>query len=481
MAIPDLNDIPETSGVVTLSAPDLSTFAEFLKWWSDITGDCNFQRIRIDITNLPRALHSVANEVITATGHSVEGGTMSYVPSNRNLVITETIFADIERRPDKLEAFCQYYALTLKSIAEQEWVAETTFVHVTHVSIDKEREIIRLAKLMNRLNLLAGFAILRLSLFEHPEGGYPTPKNGHIDRKYRPSIFDETPHRLFAKAFANLANPTLTQSDLFVRTSLDDDDLWLPWAIEEFVKIAAAIVKNGSRNNWCVGIPKQFLYYPLDLGRVDYTSMRMVMPGSKFNVSTSWEIISSRSSWMLPESFSRNTERHMRHRGVDIRLAWTARPCLVYVRRGGRLSAMTKFEHYRHDPVTVDHIGSEFWILDAARSIEAQEFAREPLEFGIDLPSPEARGKLDPGSGNLLISFNLREMEDVYPLSDGDYYVEIKCSTEDGVDRTFFPVAEKFEVDPSKWRGRALLLVHTKTEEEELFGTWVRGGEPYLS
>lgn len=474
------SDAPHQKELATLVAPSLQSFSDFLVWWSNETEKTEATRT-VDLSPLSDQFREAAESVVVATGHYANQHAPRRVHATKVSVLTETIFADVEDRPEKLEEFLGYYDLTLESVAAQEWVADATFVHITHISIDKAREIIVLSRRINELNRRSVFATLRLSLFEHPADGYPEPENGHIDRRFRPSIFGDTPHQLFDKALQNIACPGLRHSELFIRTSLDDDDLWLPWAMGEFVKIARSVTQYPSRDNWCIGIPTQFLYYPLDLGRVDLTSMRMVMPGSKFNVSTSWDTIVKRSSWMLPESFSTNVERQMRHRGVDIRLAHNSRPCLVYVRRGGRLSAMTKFEHYRYEPFTADHIGNERAILEHAIALDARHYAASALEFRVDPPTPEARAVFDPDTGSLEITFNSEELIQAHDLEPSQLFVRLKCRTEGGEEILDYPFQSLYHADPSNWTGRALLMVLTKAEEDQVFGTWIRGTEPYLS
>lgn len=372
--------------------------------------------------------------------------------------------------------------MTLEAIAAQVPVDEARFVHFTHISIDKPREVVSLARLINSLNRRSEFAEFRLSPFSHPAEGYPEPSNGHIDMLMRPSLFNDRPSVLFQNALNLFGESELGLADSYIRVAMDDDDVWLPWAIEEFVTQGTAALAEPGRSVRCIGISKQFLYYPLEDGRVDLVDMTKVMPGSKFLVSADWSQIKDRHPWMLPESFSENVARQMRHRGVDIRLAvGGVRPCLIYVRRHGRLSAMTKFEHYRREAKTVVGVGSEAWALESAlklfESCGAAERGR--VSFELDPPTPEARATLTE-NGELRVTLNSAELVSSYELETDSLRVRIKCATE-GEDSVWeFPFDDQFMVDPSNWTGRSVLTI-VDEEDHEVFGTWIRGEEKYLS
>lgn len=473
----------ECPSVVELKPGNYQSVSSFLKWWMLHFNGTTPRRFLVDLTDLDSSIRNAASEIVRASGHSVVGEvTVQFRPDLSlisNVVLSESVFADIEERPEKLDLFLNYYRLTLRSIANQEPVQGTRFVHFTHISRDKVNTVISLAKEINRLNATSKFATLYLNVFEHPEEGYLKPNNGHIDQVMRPSLFNGRPEFLFDRAFLSLAEPELKNKGFFIRVCIDDDDLWMPYAIEEMVKQGKALLDMPGRDNRCVGISNQFLYYPLDGGRLDSVDMRMVMPGSKFNVAEKWTAILSRHPWMLPESFSSNVARQMRARKVDISVARNARPILIYVRRHGRLSAMTKFEHYRNEPRVLKAVGSDYDALESAIELSRSFEVESTPEFSVDPPTPEARAELISPSC-LQVRLNSDELTAAFGLQPSALEVCVKCATNDGTDINVFPFQPSFEVNPSLWTGRAILTI-CDAEGKELFGTWIRGNESYLS
>lgn len=469
--------------VVDITTPQCDNYSQFVEWWNSSTEVDGSSILRVDIEKLPKGLRYSAAELIKASGHALLGDSPSSHYDNRSvklLILTETVFADVENRSEKVREFLGYYDLTLKSIADQIAVSGARHIHFTYVSSDKPLAIATVARMINKYNAESKFSEFRLVLFDHPLEGYPEPENGHIDRKMRPSLFGERPNILFSKAFSNLALPGLKGSDLFIRSSIDDDDAWLPWAMKEFAYQGSALMDTPGRDNRCIGFPHQYIFYPIEAGRLDSVSMRMVMPGAKFNISRSWDIIESRHPWMLPESFSANNERRLRHQGVDIRLAYTARPSSIYIRRPGRLSAITKFEHYRDDPVSFSGIGTEISSLEEAIRVDKLLFNRLPPQFGFDPSTLEARGDFDSRSGKLSIQVNVDEVFHSRGVDTTGFKFKLTYGTEHGRSSEFVNFNSTIEVDATLWRDRSVLVV-IDADGVELMGTWIRGNERFLS
>lgn len=466
-------------GVVKkVQAGNYQAIGSFLRWLDKIIEQKDFEEVYVDLDRLDRSILPSAQQILAACGIDFKGSqSRQFVRKGKISVISETVFADIEKRPEKLESFLNYYRLTLKSLGEQIIPESTIYVHITHVSIDKPLEVISIARWINYLNEKLGIQQFLMHPFSHPEGGYPKPENGHVDAVMRPSLFNDRPAYLFNRALSVLNDDNIKQSELFVRTSIDDDDMWLPWTVEEFVRLAGENLKLPGRESRCMGIPNQFIYYPLDEGRLDLVRMDRVMPGSKFNFSNEWEVITERHPWMLPESFSTNVARQMRARQVDICLATNARPCVIYVRRHGRLSAMTKFHHYVEDPHTVRSLGNEEFAFAVARQIGCNLEIRDPL-FELDLPILQARGVMKEND-MLHIRINAEEMVEKHDLNVDELSIRVKCQTPAGYNITEHSFSDLIVVDPSRWSGRAVLLLDISGEEA--FGTWIRGSESFLS
>lgn len=220
-------------------------------------------RLSVDLANIEDELKQAAVEIIKACGHMVEGShNQSFMRKDYDLVIfSETIFADVETRWQKLRDFLDFYRLSLRSIAEQREVYAGRHIHFTYVSVEKTREILVLSSLINRLNASSAFSEMRLVLFKHPEKR-DLPPNGHIDYKFTPSRFGKTPRLLFEKAVRNLGDETLFEKSVFMRCALDDDDVWLPWAMQEMSLNARALVSKGGRPKRVWGFQISFFIIP---------------------------------------------------------------------------------------------------------------------------------------------------------------------------------------------------------------------------
>lgn len=469
--------------IVDTVAPDCVDYSEFVDWWCSATDIDGSSLLRVDIEKLSRNLRYSATELIKASGHvplSSEGNYIFGGQPTELLIITETIFADVEKRSDKVREFLNYYDLTLKSIANQVAVTNARHIHFSYVSSDKPVAVATIARMINRYNQQSDFSELRLVVFSHPAEGYPEPENGHIDRKMRPSLFGDRPGILFQKAFSNLASPALKTSKLFIRASIDDDDAWLPWAMKEFAYQGMELMSTPGRDNRCIGFPHQYIFYPMESGRLDSVSMRMVMPGAKFNISSDWNTINRRHPWMLPESFSANNERRLRHQGVDIRLAYSARPCSIYIRRPGRLSAITKFEHYREDPQSSLGIGTEAFALEEAIRMDNALYQRISPKFGFDPATLEARGTFDSATGKLSIQVNVDEVFGAQGIDTTEFEYKLTYGTDAGRRSELAKFAPTIEVDATLWTDRSVLVV-IRADGSEVVGTWIRGNERFLS
>lgn len=464
-------------------APKAKDFTAFLHWLEEEVGAAEGAKIIFELGQLNDELRLPASEVIEAVGHFVAPNE----PGRRGkraietVVVGETVFADFEKRPEKLSEFTIYVKRCLASISGQYYTPKCLYVHFVYISVDKVDSVLDLAKWINRLNAESVFAEIRLVLFRHPEGGYSAPVNGQIDALIRPSIQGERPNELFDRGWRNLALPWMEDLRCFIRISIDDDDVWMPWAINEVVKNAMAAQREGGREVKFVGFPNQFLYYPLEHGRVDMVAMTMIMNGSKFVTSTSWGLIKENHPWMIPESFSRNMARQFRRLGKTLLVSYKAKPCFVYVRRRGRLSALTKFEHYRGEPRTATCIGSEDYILDAAHDLAGQWFNREPAQFGTDPPTLVARGKLKEDSGALRVDINADEIVEAYQLNPENLKILITCRTVEGEQITEHDFASILEIDPKGWEGRSGLSIWDRTTDKKLFSAWIRGAAKFLS
>lgn len=469
---------------ITKPAPKVEDFEAFLLWLEAVSGEADGAKISFDLGALSDELFTPALEVIGAIGHFVAPnapGVREKRPVLETVVVGETVFADFEKRPEKLEEFTGYIKRCLASVSGQNYTAKCLYVHFVYISVDKLDAVLDLAKWINRLNAESVFAQIQLVLFRHPEGGYAAPVNGQIDALIRPSIQGERPNELFERGWRNLALPWLEELERFIRITIDDDDVWMPWTINEVVTNAVAAQLEGGRDIKFVGIPNQFLYYPLEHGRVDMVSMKMIMNGSKFVTSSNWSSIKENHPWMIPESFSQNMARQFRRLGITLMVSYKAKPCFVYVRRHGRLSALTKFEHYRDVARTATCIGSEDYILEAGQDLVDEWFTRMPAQFGIDPPTLVARGKMETDTGLLRVAINADELVEGHHLNPEDLKVVVTCRTAEGEQVTEHDFASSLNIDPEGWEGRSGLAIWDRRTDKRIFSAWIRGEAKFLS
>lgn len=240
------------------------------------------------------------------------------------LMISETIFVDVETRPEKLHEYLGFAQLLLGSIARQESVYDAHHLHLIYCSIDKGEILLSLARLINRSNATSRFSRIILVPYSHPKEGYTD--DGSRDEKWMPNRYYGRPLKLFSRALSLLPDGFAEGFNTFLRFRLDDDDVWAPWALNELVYNARILIAEDGADVRYLGIPSVYLYYPYHGGQLSLVRMKTIMHGSKVIVSKDWTLLTQRHPWQVVESFSKNTARKYRKNGVDLKLATNARP-----------------------------------------------------------------------------------------------------------------------------------------------------------
>lgn len=484
-----MEEIAQMSGMKQrpLTAPNSLTWRRLLLWWAERIEETPGDLITIDVSSLQFGQRENFAEVIKATGHlSSSNGTSSLLSGvSESLLVMETIFADTETRAEVLSRIEEQFRMTLQSLASQRKTPGMEALHITYCSVDKVSEFISIAKLINGLNKKSDQFSFLLVPYIHPTNGYPETESGHIDAKRLPNKFySENAIELFTRARARFEPTEKTCWKRVIRAALDDDDVWAPWGVEEIDAISRQATEELGRPICAVGIASQFVYYPIDGGRIDRAEWRLAMTGSKFFVGNNLEALDRLTPWMLPEAFSSVQERGFRSKGIDLRIVRNSRAFFLYVRTHGNLSGMLKTEHYVDEPMTVCGVGSYHDYNDSVLVLDKQwkeNVTREQgYVFEIDPPSLSVRGEYDSQTGELVIRGNFDEFLAKRGLtSDGKKLVVNAGNGKIRFEHEFDDWSN-IRIDASTWTERTIARLEDENGER-LGADFVRGHAPFLS
>lgn len=468
-----------------ISAPRQASEGELIAWWNELLSNRQKELFEVDLGTIDRQFVEGFSSLIQACGHRVigsfRGPTLSF--SVGNFVVVETIFADTEMRAEPLDRLLGLFKQTIESLTEQEIPDGVECLSVVYCSVDKVLEIVTISKILLQANEVNSRFKFLLVPYSHPTDGYPEPSNGHVDARVLPNkYYAERSLALFQRACNRVALESDLAWDSCVRVAIDDDDVWLPWAVEEIHRQTMAILAVNGRAVRAIGLANQYIYYPVESGRLDRVSLDVCLTGSKFFVARSWSALSTVTPWMLPERFSANVERQFRHRGIDLRVVRNSRPFLIYIRSRFSLSKMMKTEHYIRDPYIVTGVGDSSCAISAAKAMQEDEpiLTNEPI-FEIDAPSLAVSAAFDPDKKTIIISGNFEEFlagKGYDPNSKLRYFVN------SGIDGRRFDL-EKVSDSSMIYAAESLtdrtILRIEDSNGETVGSAWVRGKEVFLS
>lgn len=461
----------------------------FLQLWSEWVHSEKFvPGIEVSFEDFPLDIRDAVEAVVSASEvpfMKLKAAPEESAKTESVFLLVETIFADTERRQENLEVLLSTHINTLYSLHKQRQVEGVTALHITYCSVDKSEEYFTLAKVIDDLNARAGTFLFALIPYEHPAEGYPKPANGHIDAVILPNKYS-------AERFSVLSEPSVKalnncaayrQSSIFVRSGLDDDDLWSSNALSTISEVARAAAEIQGRGVKGIGIGCQMVYYPLKYGQLDRAQMRVVLTGSKFYMSRQSNLIELHSPYTLPESFSTNVRRQFRSQNVDLYLVRNCKPYFVYVRNGKNLSTMDKSQHYIDLEESNIAVGRDIAVISAATA-SALRRSVPPLTmdlFSIDPPTLAAHAELSSETSVLKMHGNFTEVVEAHGFKENDTLeVVINYSVGDGRSEVRMPFAgDGYEVLANGWVDRT--LVRIENEGNTVASNWLRGSEPFLS
>lgn len=376
-------------------APEsVRVFQDFLIWWLGILNTRPSEPLHVDCGRMPLSLKQAAVSVVMACNHAVIDFNSS--EARRSLdptcVITETIFIDTETDEIRCRNFLVKYRRLIESVSRQAAVQRAQHIHITHCSIDKAEQVIGLSHLINAANRRSEFSKQILGLYAHPDEWYDIPENPTIDEERLPNkTQDDRVRSNFERAIASFGMETNLVSGLYLRGAIDDDDLWMPWAIEELVYQACKYLEQPGSDLRVMAIGNQYIYYPYGCGRLDLADMRAVLNGSKVYVSETWDRVAEVSPWSLTEIYASNRLNFYNRRGITARITHNARAVLVYVRGTGNFTGISKENLYLSPARVLENVGSEEFAIEAGILLDREYHVRGEPVFELDLPTFEVR------------------------------------------------------------------------------------------
>lgn len=438
----------------------------------------------LDVDDVPIEFRDTITEIASAAGipcNTTRRRSLRF-DADDTLILSETIFADTESDPSAIGRLEQAHFRSLASLAALQPVANTIHLHVVYCSIDKIEQYVSIARRINTLNSLQETTVFFLIPYAHPEDGYPSPPNGHIDAKVLPNkSIAKNFGKLHSRFNRSLNDFTEGTPNLYVRAGLDDDDLWAKWGLRIISRVAQNAVKLPGRSLKAIGLPNSFIYYPTNGGQLHEAEMDVALTGTKFLVSRDLHEIEKLSPYELPEYFTTNVRRSFRTRGLDLFLERNTAAFFVYMRSGANLSSMGKQQHYIGEPKQTACVGNAETVLDEINRNHEPVAVTSQLDFSIDPPSLRASARLDPETNRLAIQGNFEEYLVSRGLEyPGAYSLVINFGIEGKRSELTIPLSEELIVDPTGWTERVIVRIEDPSNEP-LGSSWLRGSEPFLS
>lgn len=255
---------------------------------------------------------------------------------NKVLIISESIFCDVEKDCQILSIYYDRLILNLRSI-NQLSIDGFDFVHFLYISKDKAEYILKIKNILAKNN-----KNVKIIEYEHPCNGYPWKENTHIDLIKNPNKSPGYRDQLFEKVSIDFA-----AYSYFVRIAIDDDDAWLNHHLVNVFKISQYLRNIFLDEDVVVGAAILSTYVAKVVDRqnitVDKVNLSRAICGNKFFCSSSWEKIKKWSPWALPDRIDEDSlKKFKKNFGISYFLIKNLEPGLVYFRRGQNLSAQNK-------------------------------------------------------------------------------------------------------------------------------------------
>lgn len=254
-------------------------------------------------------------------------------------VVIETLFCDGETKLMTQMMYFRRFERTLLSMSRVRVPESVRAMHVIYISSDKKQWLPRLRTAVEHYAQSSRIET-KIVVYAHPSHGYPALTAGHPDVLKGPNKQAPLRNRLFLAAQLDIA-PDHT----LVRMTIDDDDLWLPWQLEEMLKAIDRAYEHVEYPAFGIGLRRNFLAHVDENGvRIEDVSMSRMLTGNKAFVFPPDQRDKALlyAPWNVPETMTENYRQQYRAQGIDLVVFEGNRPGFVYMRRGSNLSNQHK-------------------------------------------------------------------------------------------------------------------------------------------
>lgn len=254
-------------------------------------------------------------------------------------VVIETVFCDGETKLMTQMLYFRRFERTLLSMSRVRVPQDVRAIHIIYISSDKKQWLPRLRSAVKHFAHTSGMET-RIVVYAHPSHGYPALTAGHPDVLKGPNKQAPLRNRLFLAAQLDIA-PDHT----LVRMTIDDDDLWLPWQLDEMIAAIDQAYAHTEYPTFGIGLRRNFLAHVDETGvRIEDVSMSRMLTGNKAFVfpPQQREKALLYAPWNVPETMTENYREQYRAQGIDLLVFEGNRPGFVYMRRGNNLSNQQK-------------------------------------------------------------------------------------------------------------------------------------------
>lgn len=257
-------------------------------------------------------------------------------------IIVETIFCDYETDLEVRQRYLDRWLVSLRYLAKVRPPENSTVTYLVYISRDKVEE---LTSVKNILKTFPESARQRFSfmLYDHPAEGYGYDDAKHPDLRMNPNKSSSNRDRLFRRAIKE--NDLRLNAKWIVRMAIDDDDIWMPWHLEEVARYS----KLGREADRIVMVGMRNIVVPyVETGSADVVEFSRHMTGSKFYVAQEDQFVklSGFSPWSMPESIGQPTLDRMNRYDVKIKSTNNNQPGFLYCRWGHNITSSAKNTYY---------------------------------------------------------------------------------------------------------------------------------------
>jgi hypothetical protein len=254
--------------------------------------------------------------------------------SNKQLIIIETIYCDIENNEQAKDRYLSYLIQNIKLIAHSQAI---NWIWSIYISSDKTKQISRLAQEIEKHRLKEK---IRITVFSHPTEGYNNENETNIDKRLRPNSQPNRREVLFEQ-FKKEHQLELDSITTYIRIGIDDDDFFCPTHLQNVISLSSyvrdAIIREGY-NEACVWFRRIFISYFDYSGAVevhDVTTTK-TLGGNRFSLAIGKL---PRHPFSIPEAYNINDKNKELIGRFTFDLT---QPTLSYNRHSGNLSSTNK-------------------------------------------------------------------------------------------------------------------------------------------